>query len=149
MWYSCYHNCCEKINSFRGFAYIFWTQIFFGTPSNGHFHKANKNFRSFRQPNIQLMLQKNRLKMLIIKHRFNSAKCFLTNYSNVWCVTLIPGYPNDINWRCFDAIIDNFGHIQYLVLVFLLSAFNKKLSVMIPDHPLYLSNMSYNIVISL
>ena len=35
------------------------------------------------------MLQKNLLKMLIIRDYFDTAKCFLTNYS-YWCVTLIP-----------------------------------------------------------
>ena len=39
--------------------------------------------------------------------------------------------------------IVNFGHISHLVLVLLLSAFNKKMSVTIPDHPLYLPNVSY------
>ena len=39
---------------------------------------------------IQLMLQKNLLKMLIIRFHFDSAKCFLTNYSYMWCATLIP-----------------------------------------------------------
>ena len=76
---------------------IYFRHIFFGTPSNGYFYKPYKNFKSFRQPNIQLMLKKNLLKMLLIRHHFNSAKCFLPNYSYVWCVTLIPGYPNDIN----------------------------------------------------
>ena len=90
---------------------IFFRHIFFGTPSKGYFHKASKNFKSFRQRNIQLMLQKNLLKMLLIRYHFNSAKCFLTNYSYVWCVTSIPGYPNDINWCCFGVIIVNFGHV--------------------------------------
>ena len=36
------------------------------------------------------MLQKNQLKMLIIKCHFDSAKCFLTNYNYIWCVTMIP-----------------------------------------------------------
>ena len=90
---------------------IYFRHTFFVTPSNGYFHKANKNFKSIRQPNIQLMLQENLLKMLIIRYRSDRAKYFLTNYSYVWCVTLIQGYPNDINWCCSGVIIVNLGHI--------------------------------------
>ena len=69
---------------FQDFTYI--PDTFFGTPYNGYFHKASKkNFKSIRQPNIQLMLQKNLLKKLIIRYHFDSAKCFLTNCSYVVC----------------------------------------------------------------
>ena len=40
------------------YIYILETNIL-GTHSNGYFHKVNKNSKSIRQPNIQLMLQKN------------------------------------------------------------------------------------------
>ena len=30
------------------------------------------------------------VEMLIIRYHFDSAKYFLTNYSSMWCVTLIP-----------------------------------------------------------
>ena len=29
------------------------------------------------------------VEMLMIRYHFDSAKCFLTNYSYIWCVTLI------------------------------------------------------------
>ena len=83
--------CCDtaaittavKRYSFPGFClYILDTHIFWYTFYNCYFHKTNKNFKSIRQPNTKLMLQKNLLKMLV-RYRFDSAKCFLKNYSYI------------------------------------------------------------------
>ena len=79
-----------KINSFPGFCPYFRHTYFLVHLLMAISPKGNKNFKSVRQPNIQLMLQKNLLKMLMIRFRVDSAKCFLTNYCYKQCVTFIP-----------------------------------------------------------
>ena len=59
---------------------------------------------------------------------FDSAKRFLTNYSYMWCVTLIPWYPNDINSCCSGVIIINFGHISTFLTCLLLWHCDKPLN---------------------
>ena len=44
---------------------------------------------------------------------------------------------------CSGVAIVNSGHTSHLVIVFLLPTLNKQLPVMIPDHTLFLSRMSY------
>ena len=86
LWHCCYQHCCE--NFFPRFC-LYFRHIRFDIPSNGYFYKVNKNFKSIGQPNTQFMLQKNLLKILIVRYCFDSAKCFLINYSHMCCVTSI------------------------------------------------------------
>ena len=78
---------------------LLWKDKFFSRILSIHFlvHLMVISRKQTRiQSNMQLMQQKNLQKMLIGYH-FDIAKCFLTNYSYMWCVILIPGYPNGVN----------------------------------------------------
>ena len=88
----CYVHYCESRNSFPGFC-LYFRHTYFVTPCNGYFCKANKNYKSLSdnqtyQPNMQLILQKNLLRMFTMRH-FDSAKFFLSKFNYLWCVILI------------------------------------------------------------
>ena len=58
------------------------------------------NFKSIRQQEHMFDATEKSVENVNIIYRFDNARCFLTNYSHMWFVTLIPGYQNDINGCC-------------------------------------------------